>query len=121
MLWWYFFNYSNPTSGGKSVEDVSPNLITCIVQRGEAEKVVDAAIAAGAAGATMYYGRGTGVRQKLGFAGKFIKAEKEIILIVTKREQTEKVFDAVVAAAGLTEKGNGFAFLHKLDRAIGFL
>lgn len=99
----------------------NPNLITCIVQRGEADKVVDAAIAAGAEGATIYFGRGTGVRQKLGFAGRFIKAEKEIVLIVTKVEQTDAVFNAVVKAARLDEKGRGFAFLHKLDRAVGFL
>ncbi len=99
----------------------SPNLITCIVQRGEATKVVDAAIAAGAEGATIYYGRGTGVRQKLGFAGHFIRGQKEIILIVTKVEQTDAVFAAVVNAANLEKRGQGFAFLHKLDRAIGFL
>jgi nitrogen regulatory protein PII len=99
----------------------NPNLITCIVQRGEADKVVDAAIEAGAEGATIYFGRGTGVRQKLGFAGRFIKAEKEIILIVTKVEETDAVFNAVVRAARLDQKGQGFAFLHKLDRAVGFL
>ncbi|MEW6595110.1 MAG: P-II family nitrogen regulator [Thermodesulfobacteriota bacterium] len=99
----------------------NPNLITCIVQRGEANRVVDAAIAAGAEGATIYYGRGTGVRQKLGFAGHFIRPEKEIVLIVTKVEQTDAVFNAVVEAANLGKRGQGFAFLHKLDRAVGFL
>ncbi|HSR36587.1 MAG TPA: P-II family nitrogen regulator [Desulfurivibrionaceae bacterium] len=99
----------------------NPNLITCIVQRGEADKVVNAAIDAGAEGATIYYGRGTGVRQKLGFAGRLIRPEKEIVLIVTKVEETDAVFDAVVKAANLEKKGQGFAFLHKLDRAVGFL
>ena len=101
--------------------ETNPNLITCIVQRGEADKVVQAAIEAGAEGATLYYGKGTGVREKMGFAGRFIKPEKEIILIVTKVEQTDAVFDAVVSAAHLDEKGRGFAFLHQLDRAVGFL
>lgn len=99
----------------------NPNLITCIVQRGEADKVVNAAIEAGAEGATIYYGRGTGVRQKIGFSGLFIKAEKEIILIVTKVAETDAVFNAVVRAAKLDEQGRGFAFLHRLDRAVGFL
>jgi nitrogen regulatory protein PII len=102
-------------------EMANPNLITCIVQRGEADKVVDAALSAGAEGATIYFGRGTGVRQKLGFSGRFIKAEKEIVLIVTKVEQTDAVFEAVIKAARLDQKGKGFAFLHKLDRAVGFL
>ncbi len=103
------------------MQKISPNLITCIVQRGEADKVVDAAKKAGAEGATIYYGRGTGVRETIGFKGRFIKPEKEIILIVTKPEQTDEVFNAVVAAANIDKKGTGFAFLHTLDRAVGFL
>jgi nitrogen regulatory protein PII len=96
-------------------------LITCIVQRGKADKVVDAAMAAGAEGATISYGRGTGIRQKLGLKGYLIKPEKEIILIVTMPDQTAAVMEAVVEAARLREKGQGFAFLHEIDTAIGFL
>jgi nitrogen regulatory protein PII len=97
------------------------NLITCIVQRGRAEKVVDAALKAGAPGATYYYGRGTGVRQKLGVLSKLIVPEKEIILIVTQVSQTDSVFDAVIKAGKLDKKGQGFAYIHKIDRAVGFL
>ena len=97
------------------------NLITCIVQRGRAEKVVDAALKAGAPGATYYYGRGTGVRQKLGVLSKLIVPEKEIILIVTKVSQTDSVFDAVIKAGKLDKKGQGFAYIHNIDRAVGFL
>jgi nitrogen regulatory protein PII len=97
------------------------NLITCIVQRGRAEKVVDAALKAGAPGATYYYGRGTGVRQKLGVLSKLIVPEKEIILIVTKVSLTDSVFDAVIKAGKLDKKGQGFAYIHKIDRAVGFL
>jgi len=97
------------------------SLITCIVQRGRAEKVVDAALKAGAPGATYYYGRGTGVRQKLGVLSRLIVPEKEIILIVTKENQTDAVFEAIIKAAKLDKKGQGFAYVHKIDRAIGFL
>lgn len=103
------------------MQTVSPNLITCIVQRGEANKVVAAARKAGAEGATIFYGRGTGIRESIGIKGRFIKPEKEIILIVTKQEQTNAVFNAVIKAANLDTKGKGFAFLHSLDRAVGFL
>ena len=96
-------------------------LITCIVQRGKAEKVIDAALLAGAPGATYYYGRGTGVRQKLGVLSKLIVPEKEIIQIVIKENMADKVFDAIVKAAKLDKKGQVFAYNHKIDRAIGFL
>ena len=96
-------------------------LITCIVQRGKADKVIDAALLAGAPGATYYYGRGTGVRQKLGVLSKLIVPEKEIIQIVIKEDQADKVFDAIIKAGKLDKKGRGFAYIHKIDRAIGFL
>lgn len=96
--------------------------ITCIVQRGKADKVVDAALEAGAQGATVYYGKGTGVRQRLGILAKLIAPEKEIIIIVTKgKDLTDKVFEAVVTSGHLKEKGMGFAFVHQIDKAIGFL
>ena len=82
---------------------------------------MDAALKAGAPGATYYYGRGTGVRQKLGVLSKLIVPEKEIILIVTEENQTDAVFEAIVKAAKLDIKGQGFAYIHKIDRAIGFL
>lgn len=103
------------------MEKPSPSLITCIVERGKAESVVEAAIKAGAEGATIYYGRGVGVRQHLGWKGMLVRPEKEVVLIATKVGQTTSVFDAVVEAANLEEPGNGFAFLHKIDRAVGFL
>jgi nitrogen regulatory protein P-II 1 len=96
-------------------------LITCIVQRGKADKAVDAAIEAGAQGATMFYARGTGVRQKLGIIGKFIKAEKEVILIAVEEKYEDKVFKAIVDKAKLNKPGKGFAFMHTIDKAVGFL
>lgn len=99
----------------------NPKLITCIVQRGKADKVVQAAMEAGAQGATISYGRGTGIREMLGLRGLLIRPEKEIIYIVTRQDQSAEVLEAVVKAARLREKGQGFAFLHELDAAIGFV
>jgi nitrogen regulatory protein P-II 1 len=101
------------------MEDVK--LITCIVQRGKADKAVKAAMEAGAEGATIFYARGTGVRQKLGILGKLIEAEKEVIMIVARRGQHDAVFDALTKASELDKPGKGFAFVHTIERAVGFL
>ena len=61
------------------------------------------------------------MRQKLGVLSKLIVPEKEIILIVTKDSQTDAVFEAIIKAGKLDKKGLGFAYIHKIDRAIGFL
>lgn len=95
--------------------------ITCIVQRGEADKMVKAAMEAGAQGATIYYARGTGVRQKLGVFGSIIQPEKEVIIIVAQTSETDKIFNAIVSAGKLDLPGKGFAFVQKIDRAVGFL
>ena len=51
-------------------------LITCIVQRGLADAIVQAAVDAGAHGATVHYARGSGMRERLGVLGLAIEAEK---------------------------------------------
>jgi nitrogen regulatory protein P-II 1 len=95
--------------------------ITCIVQRGKSSRVVKAAMEAGAQGATVFYARGTGIREKLGPLGAFILPEKEVIIIVTPAEKTRAIFDQVVDAGRLDEPGQGFAYIQKIERAIGFL
>ncbi|MBI4842876.1 MAG: P-II family nitrogen regulator [Nitrospirae bacterium] len=96
-------------------------IITCIVQRGKADKIVKSAIKAGAQGATMFYGRGTGVRQKLGFLGTFINPEKEIIFIVTHKETTDAIFEAIISEGELDKPGKGFAFIQIVGRSVGFI
>ncbi len=96
------------------------SLITCVVVRGAADAVVKAAMDAGAQGATTFYARGTGVRQRLGLLGNLISPEKEVVLVVTQESITDSVFDAVVAGAHLEEPGKGFAWVQKLERAVGF-
>ena len=75
-------------------------LITCIVQRGVADAVVDAALKVGAQGATVFYARGTGVRQRLlGVLGVTVNTEKEVIYIVAPSEQADLIFERAFVAA----------------------
>lgn len=97
------------------------HLITCIIERGRANKIVDEAIKSGAQAATVFYAHGKGVKERLGLLGRFIQHEKEVILIVTKAEQTQAVFAAVTASARLNEPGKGFAYIQPVEQAVGFL
>lgn len=96
-------------------------LLTVVVQRKAGKKVLDAAIAAGASGATFFYGQGTGVRQKLGFLGNFIDAEKQVIQVVAEPDLMKRVLAAVVEAGNLEKPGSGFAFVQEVIEAVGFL
>lgn len=99
--------------------DVS--LITCMIQRGMADKVVAAARAAGAQGASVHYGRGAGVRERLGMLSITVEAEKEVIQIMVSQQQQEEVFAAMFKAGELDTPGMGIMFVSKLEKAATYI
>jgi nitrogen regulatory protein PII len=86
-----------------------------------APEIVRAALISGAEGATIFFGVGTGVRQKIGIKGKSINPDKDIITIVTEEDKVEKIFNAMVEKGKLKEPAKGFAYIQSVDKAIGFL
>lgn len=92
-------------------------LITCIVQKGNADAIVKAAYEAGAQGATVNFAQGSGVREKLGIFGVAVEAEKEIINIIVSTEQVNRVFDAMYLEGELDTPGMGFMYVTTLERA----
>ena len=99
--------------------DVS--LITCIVQRGVADDIVKASQEAGAQGATIYYARGSGVRERLGILGVTIEVEKEVINIVVAAEQVDRVFEKMYLAGKLDTPGMGFMYITPLEKAATYI
>ncbi|CAA7622650.1 P-II family nitrogen regulator [Magnetospirillum sp. UT-4] len=93
------------------------HLITCIVQRGRADAVVQAAIEAGAEGATIHYARGTGLREKLGLWSIAVNAEKEVVTIAVSREQLNFVFERMFLAGKLDTPGMGFIYVTPVEKA----
>jgi len=96
-------------------------LITCIVQRPKGDKVAKAAIEVGAEGATLFFGRGMGLRERLGLLGLAIVPEKEIIMIVSRKENTNRIFSALVAAGKLDTPGMGIAFVTPITAVAGLV
>jgi nitrogen regulatory protein PII len=92
-------------------------LITCIVQKGEADKIVKAAYNAGAQGATIYYAKGSGVKEKLGVFGVAVDSEKEIINMAVPSEMVNVVFDAMYLAGELDTPGKGFIYVTNIEKA----
>ena len=96
-------------------------LITCIVQRGIADAIINAARGAGAQGATVNYARGYGVRERLGVFGVAVDVEKEIVNIVVSEEQANRVFERIQIAGKLDTPGMGFAYITRLEKAATYL
>ena len=97
------------------------NLITCIVEKGQADNIVKAAREAGAQGATVYYARGSGVRERLGILGVAVEVEKEIINIVVSSDQSDYVFEKMYLAGKLDTPGKGFIYITPLDKAATYI
>ncbi len=96
-------------------------LITCIVQKGFADNIVHAAQEAGAQGATIYYARGDGIRERLGVLGFALEVEKEVINIVVSTDQVNRVFDRMFVAGKLDVPGMGFMYVTPLEKAATYI
>jgi len=99
----------------------SLKMIMAIVQRGKADDIVSAAIKSGAPAATVFFGRGRGIRERLGILGLAIQPEKEIITIVTDNWLVDQVVSSTVKAGNLDQPGVGFLFVVPVERALGML
>ncbi|HXL02023.1 MAG TPA: P-II family nitrogen regulator [Candidatus Atribacteria bacterium] len=93
--------------------------IVAIVERGKADKIVDRAKKAGAQGATILYGRGTGQSEALEFFNIHIEASKEIILILSEIDKYKPIYDAIVEAGRLDEPGTGIIFTFLVSELLG--
>ena len=96
-------------------------LITCILQTGLAEDVLDAAKNIGAQGATINYARGTGIRERMGLLGVTIDEQKEVIRIIVSEDQADMVFEAMYLAGKLDTPGKGIMYMTKLEKVATYI
>jgi nitrogen regulatory protein P-II 1 len=96
-------------------------LITCIVQRGIADDIVHAAREAGAQGATIFYAKGTGVRERLGIFGVALEVEKEVVNIVVSTDQADRIFENIYFAGNLDTPGMGMMYITPLEKAATYV
>jgi len=97
------------------------SLITCMVPRGQGNVVVEAARAAGAQGASIHYGRGAGVRERLGLLSITVAAEKEVVQIMVSKQQEEEIFTEMFLAGQLDTPGMGIIYVTSLEKAATYI
>jgi nitrogen regulatory protein P-II 1 len=93
--------------------------IVAIVERGKADYVVNQAKKAGAQGATILYGRGTGESEVKKFLNIQIESSKEIIIILTEKEKCKQIFDEIVETGKLKKPGTGIIFTFPVSNLVG--
>ena len=94
-------------------------VIVAIVERGKADYVVSQAKKAGATGATIIYGRGTGESEIKKFLNIHIESSKEIIIILTEKEKLKSIYEAMIKAGRLKEPGTGIIFTFPISNLVG--
>ncbi|HOI63948.1 MAG TPA: P-II family nitrogen regulator [Mesotoga sp.] len=102
-------------------EKTMRHLITVIVDKGNAEKVIDAATEAGSKGGTIVNARGSGIHERSKLFAMEIEPEKEIVMIVSKRDTTQKIIANIRETLRIDEPGKGIIFTQLVDEAYGLL
>lgn len=100
-------------------QKVSHELIVTIITKGFFPEVKAAANSAGARGGTLIHALGLGGEEAQKFLGISIQPEKDVILIIVKREEKSKVMKAIADAAGINTQGRGIIFSVPVDSALG--
>jgi nitrogen regulatory protein PII len=98
---------------------LQPRLIVSIVRKGWGDAVLKASMDAGAHGGTVLFGRGIGRNEQQRVFGIQIEPEKEVVFTVVALEIKDKVLQAIVRAAELTEPGHGLAFVVPIEDVAG--
>lgn len=81
-----------------------------IVDKANADKVIEISHNHGAKGATVVHGRGSGVEKKSVFLNMRIEPEKDIVIMLIKKDIAEDVKSALYESLRLNEDSNGILF-----------
>ncbi len=99
-------------------EKVDYDLIVAVIGRGFADYVVSSARDAGATGATVLYGRGIADADKQ-VMGISLQPEKEIVLILVKKEERRKIMQEIADKTSLMEEGRAICFSLPVSEVYG--
>jgi nitrogen regulatory protein PII len=106
-------------NGGKTMPEIKNDLIIAVINQGYCDEFMTAAREAGATGGTVINARGLAYEGPVKFFGVSVQDEKEIIIILTKRDKKLSIMQAVSQAYGITTKAEGLVFSLPVDQVMG--
>lgn len=92
-----------------------------IVERGYGEEIVEFASGAGAKGATIIPARGSGVHENETLFHLTIEPEKEIVMMLVKKEESEAITKKIDEEINLDAPGAGILFVIPVNQASGLV
>lgn len=93
--------------------------ITVIVDRGTGEDVMTAARSAGARGGTILHGRGSTHNEAHKVFGIEVEPEKDLVVILTPKDITQKVMDAIGEKIDIDVPGHGIMYVEAVAATRG--
>lgn len=109
------------TKGVTLMNKCDYEVIFAIVNHGYTDLVMNAAKRVGARGGTILSARGTGNKDIEKFYGVVISPEKQIVMILVKKDIRDAVLNAITAEANIHSKGQGIAFSVPADGVVGLM
>ena len=103
----------------RGVEKTMFSVIFAIVDKGKAEDVIEAAAKAGSEGGTIINARGAGIHETSKLFSMEIEPEKEIVLILSKNDQTDAIVSSINTNLKMDEPGNGIVFVQEANKTYG--
>ena len=120
-------NKKNKSEQGKGRTDAKAqqpkqfrfDLLIAVCNQGYAEEVMQAARKAGAGGGTIVHAKGTANQYTEKFFGITLSEEKEIVLIVTRNTDRDRIMEAIKTEAGVASDAHTIIFSLPVENVAG--
>lgn len=97
------------------------NAIYTIVEKGNADDVIEAAQKGGSRGGTVMHARGSGSEEARKVFNMLIEPEKEIVLIISEEAKTKDIVESIRKETGIEEQGKGIIFVTRVVNTYGLV
>lgn len=94
-------------------------LIISIVNRGNGEDVIEAAVAAGSKGGTIVNARGSGINETTRVFNMDIEPEREIAMVLSAEDSTKAIVESITTKLNMDQPGNGIVFVQNVSQVYG--
>ena len=95
------------------------NAIYTIVEKGNADDVIEAAQKAGSRGGTVMHARGSGSEEARKVFNMLIEPEKEIVLIISEEAKNKDIVESIRKETQIEEEGKGIIFITNVEATYG--
>ena len=115
------FGTEDNANGSKNIKrgENMYNAIYTIVEKGNADDVIEAAEKAGSRGGTVMHARGSGSEEAHKVFNMLIEPEKEIVLIISEEAKTKDIVESIRKETGIEEQGKGIIFITNVEQTYG--